>query len=61
MYCRIVPRNYKMLFKGKKVRELYFIQEGSVGLYDKAVNENPPFLILPKHSVFGDYQILFDL
>ena len=50
---------------GIKMTELYFVQEGCFGLYNKKqknpTDPLPPFIILPKFSIYGDYQILHDL
>ena len=51
--------------KGLKMQELFFITKGVFGLYnhikERQVTQLPPFIVLSSCSVFGDYQILFDL
>ena len=49
----------------KKMTELVFIMEGIFALTNKK-RLNPthyyrPFLLLPRYTIYGDYQILFDL
>ena len=47
--------------------QMYFIIGGGFGLYNPAVKEkgthtnNNPFVIMKRHSIFGDYQLMFDL
>ena len=45
--------------------ELCFITEGVFGLYNKKkrnpTDPLPPFVVLPRYSIYGDYQILHDL
>jgi hypothetical protein len=46
------------------VKELFFIQKGLVEVYNNENDEVKPkeaILYLPKHSYFGDYQILYNL
>ena len=57
---RLVRHQYKMT-------ELYFICEGSFGIYHPTLkikggspDLDQPAVLLPRHTVFGDYQILFD-
>lgn len=59
MFCRLSSPGKTLIQYGQKFSELYFISKGSVVLYDQ--QGVTPFLQLPKHSYFGDYQILFDL
>jgi len=59
MLARISEKNILVQQAGKKFRELYFIREGAVGIYD--ANGKGPYVILPKYSFFGDYQVLFEL
>ena len=48
-----------------KMTELYFVTDGCFGLYNKKqknpTDPLPPFIVLPKYSIYGDYQILHDL
>jgi len=45
--------------------EVYFVTDGCFGLFNKKMKtpSEPlsPFLVLPRHTVYGDYQILYDL
>ena len=59
MLARIRDKNSLVQQAGKKFRELYFIREGAVGIYDS--NGKGPYVILPQYSFFGDYQTLFEL
>ena len=67
LYCKICPINQTLVSSGKKFRELYFIKDGAVGLYTETSSSSinsktqAPFLVLPRHSIFGDYQIMHDL
>ena len=46
---------------------IYFTMEGGFALHsqqakiDKVINDTNPFLVMRRHSVFGDYQLMFDL
>lgn len=57
---RLVRPQYKMM-------EIFFTMEGSFGLYHptlkiKGKHEiEQPAILMPRHAVFGDYQLLFDL
>jgi len=55
---------------GYKLEEMIFITRGSLGLYNTLtdqkwpgiqVREQTPFTIMPAGSIWGDYQLLFDL
>jgi len=39
--------------------ELYLVMEGNFGLYNKKqrdpTNPLPPFIVLPRFSIYGDY------
>eukprot|EP00347_Sterkiella_histriomuscorum_P018484 403345342 len=59
MYCRIYEPDQTVIQYGHKVHELYFIREGQVSLYNRYLNKD--FILLPQYSVFGDYQIFYDL
>ena len=49
--------------------ELYFICEGTFGLYNPKLKRKiknkterlPAFVVLPKYRIYGDYQILHDV
>ena len=53
MLARIREKNSLVQQAGKQFRELYFIREGSVGIFDEA--GKGPYVILPQYSFFGDY------
>jgi hypothetical protein len=59
MYARIYPPDEYVVQYGSKFREVFFIREGGVLLYNKYQMRD--FMLLPQFSVFGDYQILCDL
>ena len=44
---------------GTKMTELYFVMEGSFALYNKKkrtpTDPIPPFIVLPRFSIYGDY------
>ena len=50
---------------GHKLNEMCFIMEGPFGLYSTVQRDptrlQPPFVVLQRHTVYGDYQILLDL
>ena len=59
MYCRIYEPGKQIVTYGQKFNEMYFITKGTAMLYDqKGIT---PFLQLPQHSWFGEYQLMFDL
>ena len=47
--------------------ELFFTMEGSFGLYHPTLKikgkfeSEQPAVLMPRHGVFGDYQLLFDI
>ena len=57
--------NQMICQNGIKMTELYFICEGTFGLFTSKYKEEtkrlPPFMVLPKYRIYGDYQILHDL
>ena len=59
------PRSMMIFENGVKMTELCFITAGTFGLYNKKqrnpTDPLPPFVVLPRHRVYGDYQILYDL
>lgn len=63
MYTRICNPHEVILFPGKRVNELFFIREGQISMAFPKSRENKSivFNVLPRFSIFGDYQILFDL
>ena len=62
---RAQSTNQMICQNGIKMTELYFICEGTFGLYScKKINRTrhlPPFAVIPKNRVYGDYQILYDV
>ena len=52
-----------------KVMEIYFTLEGAFGIFNPKLKpwkgqpqaDEQPAVLLPRHTVFGDYQLLFDL
>ena len=54
-----LPQNFEILSPGCKIDTLYFITDGIVQIVGKGMAY--PFLVLPKYSYFGDFQILFGL
>lgn len=64
MYCRIYTPGKTVISYKSNVKEMYFIRQGLVEVYnnenDEKVKEKP-ILYLPKFSYFGDYQILYNL
>jgi hypothetical protein len=59
MFCRIYEPGTTIVSHGQKYDEIFFVVQGSALLYDDAGAR--PFLQLPQHSFFGEYQILWDL
>lgn len=59
MFCRIYEPGTNIMMYGQKYDEIFFIVQGSALMYDELGVK--PFLQLPQHSFFGEYQILFDL
>lgn len=61
MYCRIYTPGKTVISYKSNVKELYFIRQGLIEVYNNENDEvfkEKPILYLPKHSYFGDYQIL---
>lgn len=64
MYCRIYTPGKSVISYGSNVKEMYFIRQGLVEVYNNENDEvegGKPILYLPKYSYFGDYHILFNL
>ena len=66
LYCRIYTPGKTVISYKSNVKEMYFIRQGLVEVYNnendlKDPNQNNPILYLPKFSYFGDYQILCNL
>ena len=64
MYCRIYTPGKTVISYKSNVKEMYFIRQGLVEVYNNEIYEKvkeKPILYLPKFSYFGDYQILYNL
>lgn len=64
MYCRIYTPGKVVISYKSNVKEMYFIRQGLVEVFNNENDENQkekPILYLPKFSYFGDYQILSNL
>ena len=59
MFARIYEPDTMIVDHGEKFRQLYFIQEGTVSMFNKYKIQD--FMFLPQYSIFGDYQIICDL
>jgi hypothetical protein len=53
MFARIYEPDTTIVAYGEKFRQLYFIQEGTVAMYNKY--QISDFMFLPQFSIFGDY------
>ena len=64
MYCRIYTPGKTVIAYKSNVKEMYFIRQGLVEVYNNEndeIHKEKPILYLPKNSYFGDYQILKNL
>ena len=64
MFCRIYQQNKLIIPYKTNVKEMYFIRQGLVEVFNNDHDElykGKPILYLPKYSYFGDYQILHNL
>ena len=64
MFCRIYPQNRQIIPYKTNVKDMYFIRQGLVEVFNHENDEKikqKPILYLPKYSYFGDYQILYNL
>lgn len=66
MFCRIFQQNKVVISYKSNVKEMFFIRQGIVQVFnndnDEISPDQPkPILYLPKYSYFGDYQILCKL
>ena len=64
MFCRIFPPGWTVVTYRSNVKQMYFIRQGIVEVFNSEPNEihkDQPILYLPKFSYFGDYQILCKL
>jgi hypothetical protein len=59
MFARIYEPDVDIVKYGEKFRQVYFICEGSVTMYNRFLLRD--FMLLPQYSIFGDYQIICDL
>ena len=59
MFARIYEPDLTIVNYSEKFRQIYFICEGSVTMYNKYLIRD--FMLLPQYSIFGDYQIICDL
>ena len=58
MYARIYPYNKLIIPYKSNVKEMYFIRQGLVEVFNDSRDEkypNKPILYLPKCSYFGDW------
>jgi len=58
LYCRIYEAGNMVIPFKSDVKEMYFINQGLVEVYNNENDEivkDKPILFLPKHSYFGDY------
>jgi hypothetical protein len=60
MFARIYEPDSVIVNYGEKFRQLYFIQEGTVAMYNNNY-QITDFMFLPQYSIFGDYQIICDV
>jgi hypothetical protein len=58
MYVREILAGIEVQPRKKKFREIYFIMQGQVDMYDSKANR---FMYLPPGCIFGDYFVLFKL
>ena len=56
MYVREILSGVEVQPRKKKFREIYFITQGQVDMYDSNANN---FMYLPAGCIFGDYFVLF--
>jgi hypothetical protein len=64
MFCRIYPAGWPVITYRSNVKQMYFIRQGIVEVFNSDQDEikpKQPILYLPKFSYFGDYQILLKL
>ena len=59
MFARIYEPDLTIVNYGEKFRQVFFICEGSVTMYNKFLIRD--FMLLPQHAIFGDYQVICDL
>ena len=59
MFCRIYEPGKLLVKNARRLNEMFFVAKGSLVFYDR--NGVHFFMKLPESSVFGDYQILFNL
>lgn len=63
MYCRIFQQNRVVISYKQNVKEMFFIRQGLVEVFNNELDQidSRTILYLPKYSYFGDYQILCKL
>jgi len=64
MYCRIYTPGKTIIAYKSDVKEMYFIRQGLVEVYNNENDEiykDKPIFFLPHNTYFGDYQILYGL
>mmetsp|Transcript_36378 Transcript_36378/g.55848 ORF Transcript_36378/g.55848 Transcript_36378/m.55848 type:complete len:280 (-) Transcript_36378:102-941(-) len=64
MYCRIYTPGKTIIAYKSDVKEMYFIRQGLVEVYNNENDEiykDKPIFFLPNNTYFGDYQILYSL
>lgn len=59
MFARIYEPDLTIVNYGEKFRQVFFICEGSVTMYNKFLIRD--FMLLPQYSIFGDYQVICNL
>ena len=59
MYTRRMSPNVDVIYYQKPFEELYFVLDGKVELFSHP--EDIKFMELTENTVFGEYQIIFDL
>lgn len=61
LYCRIFLPDSEIVQRGEKLPELYLIYKGTVSVALDGIQGSSVFFILPTHSYFGDFQLIFNL
>ena len=59
MYTRRMYPNTEVIYNQKMFEEIYFVMQGKVELF--SVPENVKFMDMPENTVFGEYQVIFNL
>ena len=58
LYARVHRPGTEIQRYGREAEEVVLIQSGQVDMFTKEGNR---FMVLPLHSIFNDYQLLFNL